>query len=92
LLDGVTGALSHVADVGKNLSKAAESFGRFASSTNRYVLGRARKLAALGLDPSKPLPSNLPVFQVTALDTVIDGESAEVHELDAARKPRLIAE
>src|SRR5579864_201457 len=34
LLDGLTGALGHVADVGKSLSKAAEAFGRFAGSTN----------------------------------------------------------
>jgi DNA recombination protein RmuC len=90
LLDGVTGALSHVADVGRNLSKAAESFGRFASSTNRYVLGRARKLAALGLEPGKPLPPNLPVFQVTALDTVIDGEAEEVREAELPLGPRLV--
>jgi len=85
-------SFSHVAEVGKSLGKAADSFSRFAASTNRYVLGRAKKLAALGLQPSKPLPPSLPIFSVTALDTVIDGESAEVRELDAARKPRLIAD
>ncbi len=92
LLDGLTGAMGHVADVGKSLNKAADSFSRFAASTNRFVLGRAKKLAALGLQPSKPLPPSLPVFSVTALDTVIDGEAAEVRDLDTARKPRLIAE
>ena len=92
LLDGLTGALGHVADVGKSLGKAAESFGQFAGSANRLVLSRARKLAALGLELRKPLPPNLPVFQVTALNPVIEGEAAEVRELDAARKPRLIAD
>jgi len=92
LLDGLTGALGHVADVGKSLGKAAESFGQFAGSANRLVLNRARKLAALGLELRKPLPPNLPVFQVTALNPVIEGEAAEVRELNEARKPRLIAD
>ncbi len=92
LLDGLTGALGHVADVGKSLGKAAESFGQFAGSANRLVLSRARKLAALGLELRKPLPPNLPVFQVTALNPVIEGEAAEVRELNEARKPRLIAD
>jgi DNA recombination protein RmuC len=89
LLDGVTGALSHVADVGKNLSKAAESFGRFAASTNRFVLGRARKLAALGLEPGKPLPPDLPVFQVSALNRMIESDAAEVRDKELPA-PRLV--
>ena len=93
LLDGLTGALTHVADVGKNIGRAAEFFAKFANSANRFVLPRARRLAALGLQPGKPLPTNLPVYSVTAVDSVIEGEAAEVHELDApARKPRLIGE
>lgn len=93
LLDGLSSAFTHVADVGKNIGRAAEFFAKFANSANRFVLPRARRLAALGLQPGKTLPSNLPVYSVTAVDSVIDGEAAEVHELDApARKPRLIAE
>ncbi len=80
LLDGLTGALGHVADVGKNLGRAAEYFAKFANSANRFVLPRARRLAALGLQPGKPLPPNLPVYSVTAVDTLIEGESAEVRE------------
>ncbi|HEY3917316.1 MAG TPA: DNA recombination protein RmuC, partial [Stellaceae bacterium] len=82
LLDGLAGALTHVADVGKNLNRAADAFSRFAGSTNRFVLGRARKLAALGLEPGKRLPPNLPVFQVTALDQVIEGEASEPREAE----------
>jgi DNA recombination protein RmuC len=95
LLDGLSGALTHVADVGKNLNRAAEAFGKFAGSTNRFVLGRARKLAALGLEPGKRLPPNLPVFQVTQLDQVIEGEASEQREAElpiGPRRPRLISE
>ena len=95
LIDGLSGALAHVANVGKNLSAAAESFSKFAGSTNRFVLGRARKLAAMGLEPGKRLPPNLPVFQVTQLDQVIDGQATEDREAElpiGPRRPRLISE
>jgi DNA recombination protein RmuC len=95
LIDGLSGALVHVANVGKNLSSAAEAFSKFAGSTNRFVLGRARKLAAMGLEPGKRLPPNLPVFQVTQLDQVIDGQATEDREAElpiSPRRPRLISE
>lgn len=95
LLDGLSGALGHVAAVGKNLSSAAEAFSKFTGSTNRFVLGRARKLAALGLEPGKRLPPNLPVFQVTQLDQVIEGQISEEREAElpiGPRRPRLISE
>jgi DNA recombination protein RmuC len=89
LLDGLTNALGHVADVGKNLNRAADAFGRFATSTNRFVISRAKKLAALGLQPAKPLPPSLPIFSVTAHETLIEGEAEEVRE-PAATTPRLV--
>lgn len=90
LLDGLTNALGHVADVGKNLNRAADAFGRFATSTNRFVISRAKKLAALGLQPAKPLPPSLPIFSVTAHETLIEGEAEEVREPAAAPTPRLV--
>ena len=91
LLDGLTNALGHVADVGKNLNRAADAFGRFATSTNRFVISRAKKLAALGLQPAKPLPPSLPLFSVTAHETLIEGEAEEVREPSAtAPTPRLV--
>ncbi|HEY1503863.1 MAG TPA: hypothetical protein VGF92_06160, partial [Stellaceae bacterium] len=83
------------ANVGKNLSSAAEAFSKFAGSTNRFVLGRARKLAAMGLEPGKRLPPNLPVFQVTQLNQVIEGQATEDREAElpiGPTRPRLIAE
>lgn len=92
LLDGLTNAFGHVADVGKNLGRAADYFAKFANSANRFVLPRARKLAALGLQPGKPLPSNLPVYSVTAVDNLIEGEAAEVREpaTPSSATPRLV--
>ena len=93
LIDGLVGALGHVATVGKNLSAAADAFSKFTGSTNRFVLGRARKLARLGLEPGKRLPPNLPVFQVTQLDQVIEGQVAEDREAElpmGSRRPRLL--
>jgi DNA anti-recombination protein RmuC len=95
LIDGLSGALVHVANVGKNLSSAAEAFSKFAGSTNRFVLGRARKLAAMGLEPGKRLPPNLPVFQVTQLNQVIEGQVTEEREAElpiGPTRPRLISE
>ncbi|HLI22618.1 MAG TPA: DNA recombination protein RmuC, partial [Stellaceae bacterium] len=95
LIEGLCGALAHVATVGKNLSSAADAFSKFAGSTNRFVLGRARKLAALGLEPGKRLPPNLPIFQVTQLDQVIDGQVSPDGEAElpiGRQRPRLITE
>jgi DNA recombination protein RmuC len=91
LLDGMTNAFGHVADLGKNLGRAADFFAKFANSANRFVLPRARKLASLGLQPGKPLPPNLPVYSVTAVDNLIEGEAAEVREpTQAPATPRLV--
>jgi DNA recombination protein RmuC len=95
LIEGLCGSLAHVATVGKNLSAAAEAFSKFAGSTNRFVLGRARKLAAMGLEPGKRLPPNLPVFQVTQLNQVIEGQASEEREAElpiGPTRPRLISE
>lgn len=91
LLDGLFTAMGHVAEVGKDLSRAAESFGKFAGSTNRFVLSRARRMIALGLHPAKDIPPNLPMFSLSKHDTMIEGEVAELRD-EAPRRPRLISE
>lgn len=90
LLEGLSGALSHVGEVGKSLNRAAEAFSRFAGSTNRFVLARARKLTALGLQPAKQLPPKLPVFSVVSSDSMIEGEAEELHEELPSPGPRLV--
>jgi DNA recombination protein RmuC len=92
LLDSVGVALGHAASVGRGIKTAAEGFARFSSSVNLRLAVRARRLAQLGLQPTKALPS-LPAFAVTSQDAdqVIEGESAEVPEGEPPA-PRLLAE
>jgi DNA recombination protein RmuC len=91
LIEGLAAALVHVAEVGKDISRAAESFSKFAGSTNRFVLSRARKMVQLGLHPAKDIPPNLPLFSLTKHETMIEGEVAEVRE-EAPRRLKQIGE
>lgn len=88
LIDGIALALGKAADVGKSIKRAAESFDEFSRSTNRSVLPRARTLVQLGIQPTKPVPPNLPAFTVHAEDRVIEGEAEELEAL--APPPRLV--
>ncbi|MGH7033982.1 MAG: DNA recombination protein RmuC [Stellaceae bacterium] len=92
LVESIGAALGHAAQIGKNLKSAAESFSRFAGSVNQRVLPRARKLTALGLQPGKGIPSNLPTYSVTGHEAeLIEGEAEEVRdELAAPPTPRLV--
>jgi DNA recombination protein RmuC len=88
LLDGIAISLGKVVDVGKNLKRAAESFDDFGRSVNRSLLPRARNLVALGMQPSKPVPDNLPSFTVHTDETLIEGEAEELPL--PASPPRLV--
>ncbi len=94
LLDGVRLALNSVADVGKGIKAAAESYQKLTSSINQRLLPRARGLNSLGvpLPPGKTLPHHLPAYTVMSQegDQLIEGEAAEVAEEPPA--PRLLAE
>jgi DNA recombination protein RmuC len=91
LLDGLTVMLGHAASLGRGIRAAAESFARLGASVNQRLLPRARSLAKLGVQPGKPLPSNLPVYSVhaEASDLLIEGE-AEPAEPEAPPVPRLV--
>jgi DNA anti-recombination protein RmuC len=80
LLDSSAVALGHAAAVGRGLKAAAESFAKFTGSVNQRLLPRARGLGRLGLQPTKPLPANLPSYAVHSLegDQLIEGEVAEI--------------
>ena len=80
LLESLTVALGNAATVGRNVRAAAAAYESFARSVNGRLLGRSRKLTALGLRPGKALPDNLPIFHVQSLDSVIEGEGEEVTE------------
>jgi DNA recombination protein RmuC len=90
LIDGIAVALGHAGAVGKSIKAAAESFESFTSSINRRLLPRARTLAKLGLQPSKPLPGNLPAYTVMSSEseTLIEGDVAEVSDVEELRSRR----
>ncbi|HTC18266.1 MAG TPA: hypothetical protein VK690_04065, partial [Stellaceae bacterium] len=58
------------------------------------LLPRARKLGKFGVQSAKPLPPNLPAYQVTSIEgETIEGEAEEVETTQAAPpRPRLIGE
>jgi DNA recombination protein RmuC len=91
LLDGMTVMLGHAAMLGRGIKAAAESFARLTASVNQRLLPRARNLAKLGLQPGRPLPSNLPAYSVHADtgDLLIDAETDSA-DLEAPPVPRLV--
>jgi DNA recombination protein RmuC len=94
LLDSVGVALGYAASVGRGIRTAAEGFAKFSNSVNTRLLQRARKLGAVGVEPTgKKLPPNLPAFAVTSQDAdqIIEGESSEVSESEPPAR-RLLAE
>lgn len=92
LLEQVGVTVGHVAAVGRGLKGAAESFGKLSASINGRLLGRARGLTKLGVQPPKPLPGNVPNFSiVTQEPDLIEGEAAELGDMHSAEIRPLIA-
>lgn len=91
LVEAVATALGAIAGVGKGIKAAAEAYEKFTRSVNQRLLPRARKLASLGVQPGKILPSSLPAYTVMSQenDRLIEGEAEELEEPQA---PRLLAE
>ena len=92
LLDSLTMALGHVSAVGRSVRAAAENFARLTGSVNQRLLPRARRLAALGVKPDRPLHANLPAITVMSqeADQLIEGEASEIAEERPV--PRLVGE
>ena len=76
-------ALGYAEDVMKGIRGSAAAYDKFAGSINRGVMARLKRLAAKGVRPSKnkQLPSNLPRYEITKADEVIQGEADEVVEV-----------
>lgn len=94
LLDSLRTVLEAASKVGRNIGAAAESFAVLARSVNSRLLPRARKLGKFGVQSAKPLPPNLPAYQVTSIEgETIEGEAEEVETPPASPpRPRLIGE
>lgn len=88
LLEAIRVALDHAGKVGRGLQTASESFAKLAASINARLLPRAKALLKMGVRPAgdRPLPADLPVFQVHALKAAdtIEGEIIEAGDDPAA--------
>jgi DNA recombination protein RmuC len=89
LLDSLGSVLGHALVVGRGLKSAADGFSKLTGSVNSRLLPRARELARLGVRTGKPLPGNLPAYQVMAAESELEGEAAEV--TDAGEPPAMPA-
>jgi DNA recombination protein RmuC len=91
LLDAIAVTLGHAASLGRGIKSAADSFAKLTASVNQRLLPRARNLAKLGVQSTKPLPPNLPSYSVHAEERnlLIDGEVEHVAP-EVAPMPRLV--
>jgi DNA recombination protein RmuC len=81
LLEALAVAVGHATSVGKGIRTAADAFGKLSGSLNSRVLPRAREMHHLGAKPNKPIPPNLPAYQVLDLGAeTIEGEAIDVEE------------
>jgi DNA recombination protein RmuC len=80
LVESTATALTLAEKVGRGLQQATEQFEAFSRSVNSRLLPRVRKLAGLGIRPSKAAPAALPSFEVNVhrTDDVIEAEVEEV--------------
>ena len=77
LIESVATAFTHIDKVGGSLKSSMEHFEKFARSTNRNILPKARKLAALGVEPAKnkQLPTSLATYDIRKIEDTITLEA-----------------
>lgn len=79
LIDGLVTALGAAEKSAKGFASAAEQLEAFTRSVNSRLLPRVRRLAQLGIRPSKQPPQALPGVQVTVQQgDAIDAEAEEI--------------
>ncbi|MEL3892162.1 DNA recombination protein RmuC [Ferrovibrio sp. MS7] len=79
LIDGLVTALGAAEKSAKGFATAAEQLEAFTRSVNSRLLPRVRRLAQLGIRPSKQPPQALPGVQVTVQQgDAIDAEAEEI--------------
>lgn len=83
LMADLVTALGYAEDVIKGVRSSALSYDKFAASMNRGVMARLKRLAAKGVRPAKnkQIPGNLPRYEITRADEIIQGEAEEVGEM-----------
>ncbi|MBN8543574.1 MAG: DNA recombination protein RmuC [Alphaproteobacteria bacterium] len=79
LMSDVIMAMKHADKVMSGIRGSAKAFDEFSASMNRG-LSRMRKMVAKGLHPAKnaAVPANLPRYDISKADDVVQGEAEEV--------------
>ena len=80
LYDRLATMADHVADVGRQLKRAGQSYDEFVGSLEARVLTSARKFRDLGVSVSKEIPDDLPPAQVEVREPRADELRAPVQE------------
>ena len=82
LMGDVIMAMRHADRVMASIRASAKAFDEFSASMNRGV-SRMRKMLAKGLAPAKnaAIPQNLPRYEITKTDEVIQGDAEEMPSL-----------
>lgn len=83
LMADLSVALGYAEDVMKGVRTSAMAYDKFAASLNRGVMARLKRLAAKGVRPAKnkALPGNLPRYEITRQDDILQGEAEELVEV-----------
>jgi DNA recombination protein RmuC len=87
LMTDVIMAMKHADKVMASIRGSAKAFDEFSASMNRG-LSRMRKMVVKGLHPAKnaAVPQNLPRYEISKADDVLQGEAEEVPTLRALTK------
>lgn len=82
LMGDIIMSMKHADKVIGGIRNSASAFDQFSASINRG-LGRMRKLTAKGLLPAKnaAIPANLPRYDISKADDVVNAESEEMAEV-----------
>lgn len=83
LMSDVITALGYADKMMGGIRTSADAFNKFAGSVNAGALRTMRRIQAKGLHPAKnkAIAGNLPRYDISKTDEVVQGEAAEVAEL-----------
>lgn len=92
LMESTATVLGHADKIGGDIKRAAENFNKMASSANRRLLPRMKKLTGMGVKPArnKALPPPIMTYDMRRLDDALafdmEGEEDATPALESARR------
>lgn len=94
LMESTATVLGYADKIGNNIKKASDEFNKMASSANRRLLPRMKKLVGMGVKPTrnKPLPAPIMTYDMRRLDDALsfdlDAEDSESDNVTALENRR----